>query len=387
MKKKVIFVTKALWIGGIETALVNLLNNMDYEKYEVTLLILRAELDLLEQINSNCRVIIADRIKRYSFESEYKYNWLFNMTEKSDNPSLLHQIMMWTSPIIKWIENRLYIKYIRENMKNEKYDAAIIYSDVVAEITIRSINAEKYFMFYHHGAMRRVYHDEIAYKKCENIIAVSEKLSSDLKSFVPRAQNKIVTINNLIDIDGVREKALDPIEEVWDHNMFNIVSVGRISYEKGMDIALEVCSNLVNEGFNKFSWWIVGDGPEMEQLQKLVVDRKLENNIKLVGMKKNPYPYIGKADLYVQPSREEAYGLTIMEAIILGKKVVATDTMGANEINDEYKCITICSHGIEAISYEISKEIHNKSSSKLEILDSILYKHNENVIKKLEKIL
>ena len=66
MKKKVIFVTKALWIGGIETALVNLLNHFDYQKYDITLLLLHAELNLLEQINPNCRVLIADREKIYS---------------------------------------------------------------------------------------------------------------------------------------------------------------------------------------------------------------------------------------------------------------------------------------------------------------------------------
>ena len=61
MKKKIIFVTKALWIGGIETALVNLLKHFDYNKFDVTLLVLKAELDMLDQINPNCKVIIADR--------------------------------------------------------------------------------------------------------------------------------------------------------------------------------------------------------------------------------------------------------------------------------------------------------------------------------------
>ena len=76
-KKKIIFVTKALWIGGIETALVNLLNQFNYEKYEVTLLVLHAELNLLDQINPNCRILIADREKMFSFDEKYKYIKLF----------------------------------------------------------------------------------------------------------------------------------------------------------------------------------------------------------------------------------------------------------------------------------------------------------------------
>ena len=181
MKKKIIFVTKALWIGGIETALVNLLNYFDYERFDVTLLVLRAELDMLEQIHPKCRVIIVDREKKYSFEKEYKYKKLYHLTEKTENPSKLHRIMMWSVPLIKWTENRLYIRYIRKMMKQEYFDTAVIYSDVVAETAIRAIKADKYLMFYHHGAMRHVYHDAIAYKQCEKIIVVSSNQAEELK--------------------------------------------------------------------------------------------------------------------------------------------------------------------------------------------------------------
>ena len=86
MKKKIIFVTKALWIGGIETALVNLLNHFDYQKYDVTLLVLHAELNLLEQINPNCRILITDREKTYTFSEKYQFSRLYHLTEEAENP-------------------------------------------------------------------------------------------------------------------------------------------------------------------------------------------------------------------------------------------------------------------------------------------------------------
>lgn len=190
MKKKIIFVTKALWIGGIETALVNLLNNFDYKNYDVTLLVLHSELDMKEQINSKCRLIIIDREQTFSFNNAYKYKNLYHLTEEPDNPSRLHNMMMWAVPAIKWIENRLYVRYIRNLMKGESFDTAIIYSDVVAEAAICSVKADKYLMFYHHGAMRHVYHDKIAYKKCEKIIAVSENQANELRKFVPKYEKK-----------------------------------------------------------------------------------------------------------------------------------------------------------------------------------------------------
>lgn len=330
--RKIIFITKALWIGGIETALVNLLNHFDYQRYDITLLVLHAELDMLEQINPNCRVLIIDRDKPYSFKVAYRYSRLYHMTEKTDHPSLLHSIMMWTVPIIKWGENQLYINYVRKLMNNEHFDTAVIYSDVTAEIVVRAIKADRYLMFYHHGGMRHVYHDKIAYKKCEKIIAVSKKQAEKLKGFVSEYADKIIVIPNLTDVEGIWSKGKQPCDDIFDKSKINIVSVGRICYEKGMDLAVNTCARLVADGIENIQWWIIGNGPEMNELQELVLKLNMKNHVRLVGMKSNPYPYIMQANLYVQPSRVESFGLTIVEALILGRNVLSTNTDGAQEI-------------------------------------------------------
>lgn len=332
MKKRILFVTKALWIGGIEIALVNLLNSFNYDKYDVTLLITRAELDMIEQINSQCKVVIIDRDETVTFQESYKYRKLFHLTEKTDSPSRFHQAMMWTVPIIKWVENRLYIQYIKNMMKNEHFDTVIIYSDAVAELTVRAIKANKYLMFYHHGAMRHVYHDIIAYKKCEKIIAVSQNIAEELKLFVPKYAHKIISIHNLTDINGIKDKGQITCEDIFDSTKINIVSVGRISREKGMDLAVCACRKLIEDGFENINWWVVGGGPAMKEVLDKIEELKMGKYMKMVGMKSNPYPYIKHSDLYVQPSRVEAFGLTIKEAMVLGKKIIATNTAGAREI-------------------------------------------------------
>ena len=131
MKKKIIFISEALWIGGIETALVNLLNRMDYEKYDVTCLVIRGSLELAERITPRCRLIVSDREKAFTFPEAYKYGRLYHLTEESKNPSRLHRAMLWAVPAIRWIENRLYIRYIRKQMKDAQFDACVIYSDPV----------------------------------------------------------------------------------------------------------------------------------------------------------------------------------------------------------------------------------------------------------------
>ena len=390
MKKKIIFVTKALWIGGIETALVNLLKYFNYDKYDVTLLVLKAELDMLDQIHPKCHILIADREQMVSFQEPYKYKRLYHLTEEPDQPSGFHKIMMWSVPVIRWIENRFYIRYIRKMMRQEKYDTAVIYSDVAGETAVRAIKADKYLMFYHHGAMRHVYHDRVAYKKCEKIITVSANQAEKLRHFVPRYAQKVIVLPNLTDVDGVKRKGQLLSEEVFDTEKFNIVSVGRIAYEKGMDFAVSVCAKLVNAGFRNIQWWIVGDGPEMNNLKKQIQSLNMEEYINLVGMKQNPYPYIKQADLYVQPSRVESFGLTIAETLILGKPVLATNTDGAQAMLVDGQTGILCDIGEMDLfknCCEIlqDRSIINKIEKNLQLYN---YKdENRKKIKELEKLL
>lgn len=357
MKKKLLFVTTALWIGGIETALVNLLNHFDYEKYDVTLLILRAELDKLTQIHPKCRVLIADREKQYSFKTPYPHAKLYHLTEKSARPSALHRAMMWTIPLIRWVETRLFIRYVRKGMQGEHFDTAVIYSDAAAETAIRAIDADRFLMFYHHGAMRHVYHDRIAYKKCEHIIAVSENQAAALRKYVPAAADKVVCIHNLTDTAGIRSKAALTTAEAFDPSKFNIVSVGRVSHEKGMDFAVRACAKLVSDGYDNVRWWIVGGGPDMQEVYDAIAETHMEEHVITVGMQSNPYPYIRQADLYVQPSRFEGYPMTILEALVLGQPVVSTDNNGAREILKDGDTGLLCKVSPESIATAVERFI------------------------------
>lgn len=390
MKKKIIFVTKALWIGGIETALVNLLNYFDFNKYDVTVLILHAELNMASNLPQSCRLLVIDREKQYSFKEKYSYTKLYKLIEEPVNPSKLHKMMLWGIPIIRWCETKLYIQYVHKVMKDEFFDTAIIYSDVVAEETIKAIRAKKYIMFYHHGAMRHVYHDKIGYKKCDKIIAVSERQANNLRKFVPSFADKILVIHNLTDVAGIIEKSKCPISEKFNSSKFHIVTVGRIAREKGIDLAVRACADLVEKGFSRFQWWIVGGGPEDDVIRNMIMQLNLEDYIYLTGMKDNPYPYMKRANLYVQPSRVEGYPMTILEAMILGKVVVSTNNAGAKEIIINNKTGVLCNCSSKAIADIIMKMVSDKKYF-MEIEHNIqginFEKMNKECMDKLEEIL
>ena len=353
MKKKVLFITEALWIGGIETALVNLLRRMDYDQYDVTCLILRGSLEMADKIHPSCRLLVADREKAFTFSKAYKFSRLYHLTEHSDNPSRLHRAMMWATPAIRWAENRLYIRYIREQMKGQHFDTCIIYSDRAAETAVRAIDAERFLLFYHHGAMRKEYHDEIGYRRSDKIIAVSGHVEQMLRRFRPKYADKMTTLHNLTDVEGIRTKAEAPIPEEFENDKFHIVSCGRVSREKGMDLAVEACARLVAMGHANIHWWIIGGGPAFAEIQKKIAELAMENHVTLLGMKGNPYPYIRRADLYVQPSRFEGYPMTVLEALVLGKPVVSTDNGGAGEMLTEGVTGTLCPISSESIAQAV----------------------------------
>lgn len=354
MKRKLVFITEALWIGGIETALVNLLNRLDYNKYAVTCLVIRASLEVADRITPKCRLIVADREKTVSFRKAYGFARLYHLTEHSENPSRLHKAMMWAVPTIKWVENRLYIRYIRKQLAAEQFDTCIIYSDRTAETAVRAVRANKYLMFYHHGGMRKVYHDEIGYRRSEKIIAVSEGQERQLRGFRPQYAHKMTTVKNLIDIEGIQEKAQEPVAESFDAELVHIVSCGRLAPEKGMDLAVEAAAMLVLQGHRNIHWWIVGGGPAYHAVKNQISKLNMPGYVTMLGMKQNPYPYIKKADLYVQPSRVESYGLTIAEAMILGKPIIATATDGARALLDD---AFLCNSTADALAAAIANSL------------------------------
>lgn len=390
-KKKIIFVSQALWIGGIETALVNLINKLDYNKYEVTCLITENYLDLAERLTKNCRLIVATRHSLVTFTKPYKFKKLYNILEEPQGASSFRRLIWRIFNILfKALENHLYSLYIKEQMKGESFDTAVIYSDRTAEVAVKAINAKKFLMFYHHGAMRKEYHDRYGYEKSENIIAVSDNIAKKLKEYRKKYASKIVTINNVIDIDSIIEKSKEPIEDgLFSENKFNIVSCGRLSPVKGLNLAIEAVAKLVEEGYTDINWYIVGGGPIEDDIKKQIAEHKMENHIFMLGMKNNPYPYMKKCDLFIQPSLFEGYSLSIMEAKILGTPIIATYAAAGNQIEngvDGFLCETNENSVYENI-LRLYKNRDELDKSKLALMKCDFDGINRKIISQLENFL
>lgn len=388
--KRLMFVAQALWIGGIETALVNLLKRLDYNKYDVTCIIMIDNQKLANQLPKQCRLIVADREHKVSFSEAYPFRRIYHLIEKPNTNSKI-RLAEWRilQFCLRGIEADKYAAYIRRQLINEHYDTCIIFSDRCAEIAVKAIKADKFLMFYHHGAMRKEFHDEYGYRLSEKIIVVSETLAQRLREFRPKYADKIVAINNIVDVDGVCKKSLEETKEIFSEDKFNMVSCGRIAKEKGLDLAARACAILAQKGVDDIDWWIVGGGPEEKVLHELVRNLGIESQVHFLGMKENPYPYIRKADLFIQPSRFEGHSVTIMEARVLAKPILATKEAAQEQIENGVTGM-LCEVDANKIAEGI-RELHDNR----DVCDSYhqrlkghdFEEDNEEVVRRLEELL
>lgn len=386
MKKKVIFIHSALWIGGIETALVNILNRFDYEKYDVTCLILSNHLEFAHKIPKQCKLLVSDRFSEISFSEKYKYSRLFSLIEKPMNASSL-RLFIWRllDFFVRPVEERLYARYIKKNMPQNGFDAAFLFSSGICGAAVKAVDAEKYICFYHYSDLRRVFHDFKGYKRCSHIFAVSKNIADRLKGFMPEYAKKIEELHNLVDTVSIKGGAEKESERHFCGDTFNIVSCGRLNKDKGFDLAIKACESLLKKGLN-IKWYVLGEGPEGAALKKQAKECGVDGSFIFLGQQVNPYPYIKQADLFVQSSRIEAFGLTITEALVLGVPVISTKTDGGTEIITDGENGLLCDISWESIENSVARAINDPNllqKLKFGAQNTDFEKSNSNIMNRL----
>ena len=174
--------------------------------------------------------------------------------------------------------------------------------------------------------------EELNCMKCfDRIVCISNAVKDSLINTIGDPKNLCVRYNP-INADSIIQKAKEVPEYDFCNDKLTIVSVGRLSVEKNYKMLINVCNRL-SEKYD-LELLIIGDGKEHNNL-KDQIDKSNSKNIKLLGYKDNPYPYIKNADFYVSASMVESYGLAIQEALILCKPVVAVRCPAIEEVFDE----------------------------------------------------
>lgn len=312
MKKKVIFSMYNLDIGGIETALINMLKNFDYSKYEVTLLLEKKEGIFLKDIPSFIKIINYDLC---------------------DSKNIIY----------RKIRNRL--KLILTIIKNyKKYDCGICYASHRRVGTKVIPFVSKKNILWIHG---NYFHDNESYnkflkdfnvKKYNNMVFVSNSLKDKFLKYYKNNDKNLYTLNNIIDYKRMIELSN---EDKIEKNKICLLNVGRqTEEEKNLSMLLNVSKKLLDNGYD-FELLLVGDGKDHEYYKDLVNKLKINDNVKFLGKKKNPFVYYKIADAVLLTSKYEGNPVVFLESKVFNVPIITTDVSDAKkEIDKKYGLVS-----------------------------------------------
>ena len=359
-KKKIIFFSHSMMIGGIENALLNLLDNIDYNKYKVTLILENKEGELLNRINKNVNV------------KEYKVSYSKNI--------IFRKIYNYTKRII------FKIKY------HNKYDFSCCYATYSVIGSRLSQIASKNSSLYVHSDYELLYPDDkdfyaffdrLRIKKFNKIIFVSNESRKKFINKYNDLSNICITLNNYVDYKKIINLSKEKINITKRmDNLF--VFVGRLDESsKKITTLIDIIEYLVKKNI-KIELWIIGDGPDYQYYTKIVSEKGLNNNIVFLGKKINPYPYIKQADYVILTSKYEGFPVVYMESIVLNIPIITTIDVSDDSIQISNGFGYIISHDIEKAKQQVLDILH-KSSYKIKKIE--MNKINENKSNILEKII
>lgn len=339
MKKNILFIIPGLGAGGGEKSLVNLLNQFDYESYNVDLFMLNHEGLFMNLLPKEINVLeIPENLK--TFQKSLSKS-VIGFLEKANIELAYSRIMFSTinkleSNISKGEQNSW--KYLKKTIgrMDKKYDAAIGYLEKTSNyICVDCVQAKRKIGWIHTDIEKLKLDEKFEeeyLKKLDYVVTVSNTCEERLKDKFKMIKNKTTVIENIVSPKLIMEMADEDINIGEKKTV--IVSVGRLSHEKGFDIAIKACKVLIQSGIDLI-WYVVGDGEERNNLTQLIKENCIESNFKLVGNDVNPYKYISRADVYVQPSRFEGKSIAIEEAKILHKPIVTTNfSTVKDQLND-----------------------------------------------------
>lgn len=357
MKESLLIVAHHLTIGGVQKSLISALNFLDYDKYDVTLYLRKNRTTLLPFVNKHVNVIINEDKNKY-YRKPYAVFLqvlilIFSFLKLND---LKCTCSIKLADIIrKWSMEYEYNTYF----KNHKFDKAISYvQGYEVQFVDEYIDAKEKYMFFHTSTDE--VHDvhQKALPNFKRIAALHNEQADLIKKWYPEVADRIVIVENFVNRDFIIEQSKE-CQIQKDYDRIVLCSCGRLSPVKGFDLAIKSAKLLKENGYD-FSWFFVGDGPEREKLEKMILEYELNNEIIITGMKENPYPYIASCDIYVQPSYEEALGLTIVESLKLGVPVISTATVGGKKLIINNKNGLIAEISAESIAEIIIELINNE---------------------------
>lgn len=338
MKIKVLFILRDYEHGGIPRVLANLLACLDNSRIDADIFVCNP-CGIFKNKMLNCHILPTStwlRLLSCNYRKEKGITKFIAITTK-----------IIRHCVIKFFHNDFLLDFIERKVANrliDKYDVLWVCSeDIPAKIAQYTKGNVKKVIWIHNnydvlypevekcGLPDFLCYDKIVcvakFAACSLVHNLQEKKNIDLS-------NRVFSLYNIVNVEEIRKQGnQSPNDPVFLTDIFTIVSVGRLAYQKQFDAIPNLAAKIKNSGCI-FRWYIIGDGSfEMWQwIRDEICKYGVEKEVILLGIRSNPYAYIASADLMVVPSRYETYPTVINEAKVLGTPVIANEFTGVDEI-------------------------------------------------------
>jgi len=309
---KVLFVIHDLCEGGAEKVLVNLVNNMDKTKFDITV-----------------QTLFDVGVNKQFLHPDIKYKSCFKHMIRGNS-----HLMKLLSPqtLYKWL-----IK--------EEYDIVISYLEGPSSRVISGcpyerskkiawIHGEQHTKELASRGFRSYEEAKKCYRRFDKIVCVSQTVLDDF-AFIFSIKDTLTVLYNTNETDKIVEKSKEVIDEiVFDEKTVNVCGVGKLIPVKGFERLVNVHKQLKKEGY-PIHTYLLGIGKEEEKLRQLVEQNEVLDSFSFLGYKTNPYKYVKNCDLFICSSYKEGFSTAATEALIVGTPVLTTLCSGMKEMLGE----------------------------------------------------
>lgn len=356
MKKKIAFIVPSLRGGGAERVITNILRNINKNKFDIVLVLIKKEGVFLSMIPENVEIVdLKSNRVRYAF---FKLIKVINNHKPDVILSTLGHM-------------NLALLLIRPFLKSNP--RILVREASTPSMSLLEMSKFKRIIF------KFLYN--YLYPKADLVIAQCNEMKDDLVENFNIRGEKIQAIFNPIDIENIKNKR--DLFNPYNKDEVNIIAVGRLTLAKGFDTLIEAFE-IVSKSIPTARLSILGDGELRDSLLLKAKEKNIDNKINILGFDENPYPYYYYSDTYVLSSRWEGFPNTLLEALACEAKVVTTACKsGPKEIIEDNKYgILVEVNNPESLAYGILKSLEedNKSNNRASVFSI------ENIVKKYEEV-
>lgn len=347
MKKNILIAIHYMELGGAEMSLLGLLESLDYAENEVDLFVYSHRGELMKWIPKKVNLLpempeykqIERPIKDVLKDGFIRIAFARLLAKAQFRKYVRHKHPADGSAIFSYVSKSLS-KILPDINPEKEYDLAVSYL-APHDYVLDHVRAKEKVAWIHtdySGIDVDVDLELPIWSGYDKIVSISPDVTRSFLKVFPTLAGKIVERPNVVPQGYVRRRSEEMSPEDVEKDMpkasgrVNLLSVGRFCHAKNYDNVPDICRRIRQKGVEAY-WYLIGFGGDEGLIRQRIAEAGMDEYVRILGKKENPYPYMKECDFYVQPSRYEGSPMTILEAQALGRGVIVTDFPTAGSIS------------------------------------------------------